>query len=164
MALLALCETTKLQPVVSHTIEHFFLSFLSEDEGLCVQRNTAAVVCFLAEPFAEIRMNLFGHLLIFLVSFAAEYCTKVMLQMLTNTIPFFHLSTVKDGTENLFVSPMQLPRIIKKKRKKERKLIITCMSRDLNPFGLPLHVSICYIGLSGGCYPPAQLGLSYYLF
>lgn len=39
-------------------------------------------------------------------------------------------------------------------------MIITCMSRDLNPFGLPLHVSICYIGLSGGCYPPAQLGLS----
>lgn len=30
------------------------------------------------------------------------------------------------------------------------------MSRDLNPFGLPLHVSICYIGLSG-C-PPTQLG------
>lgn len=40
-----------------------------------------------------------------------------------------------------------------KKEEEEKKKIITCMSRDLNPFGLPLHVSICVIGLPV-CPPP----------
>lgn len=31
----------------------------------------------------------------------------------------------------------------------EKKIIITCMTSGLNPLGLPLDVSICYIGLSG---------------
>lgn len=87
--------------------------------------------------------------------------------MLSSELHSFHLGAVQ-GLAGLGVSSVNIKQIIffssclmqsssvTQKKKKKTKLIITCMSRDLNPLGLPLHVSICYIGLSG--YPQAQLG------
>lgn len=43
----------------------------------------------------------------------------------------------------------------------EKKIIITCMTSGLNPLGLPLDVSICYIGLSGYRFAQPTNGILY---
>lgn len=83
---------------------------------------------------------------------------RVISQTLTNELLFalvqfrdFESSEWIHRTEAHTACLMQSPSITQKERKPDNHVY----EQRFKPFGLPLHVSICYIGLSGRCYPPA---------